>query len=226
MDNFLHSSEERPVAWAMTRGGDPSAKTLGEARNILDVIDVLTVDVETSGMPPGHTHYMLKTIQLGDANTVVILAAEDNAAVHLAADQLDRAPLLTAHACQADLIPVATAAGVDPERWVAKMLDTIVLAPLVDPRLRPKDLRGHSQLGLKALAAHLLDDAVTEQADADRQKLFTANGWLKNVEPDTPPERNGWLQVSIDDPVMLRYAAADVLDGAALAAALMQRIQL
>ena len=64
---------------------------------------------------------------------------------------------------------LATAAGVDPERWVAKTLDTIVLAPLVDPRLRPKDPRGHSQLGLKALAAHLLDDAVTEQADADRQ---------------------------------------------------------
>lgn len=216
----------RPVAWACVRGSTPEVITLEAAGEMLGRIDVLTVDVENSGMPPGHEHYKLKTVQLGDSGVAVILDAGNEEAMRLAAAQLDRAPTLTAHACQADLIPIGERTGADPERWVTKMLDTMVLAPLVDPGIRPKDPRGNSLLGLKALSAHMLAEPVTAVADEKRKQLFAANKWLTNVGPDTPPERNGWLCVPIDDPVMLTYAAADILDGAALAQALLERIEL
>lgn len=218
--------EPRPVAWVCARGSAPEVITLDAARELLGQIDVLTVDVENSGMPPGHEHYKLKTIQLGDAGVAVILDAEHAAAIGMAIAQLDRATTLTAHSCQADLVPIADRGGVDPERWTKKMLDTMMLAPLVDPGYRPHDARGNSLLGLKALSAHLLADPVSAPADEARKQLFAANKWLTNVTPDTPPERNGWLQVPIDDPIMLTYAAADVLDGAALAQTLLERIEL
>ena len=50
--------------------------------------------------------------------------------------------------------------------------------------------------------------------------LFKSGRWLEKTTPDTPVERSGWAQVDPACETMVRYAASDVLDTAALASAL------
>jgi len=75
-----------------------------------------------------------------------------------------------------------------------------------------------SDPGLKKLAAAVLGtQALTPQAEAARVQLFARGGWLTDTEATTPVSRSGWAQVDPTWPTMIRYAASDVLDTAALA---------
>lgn len=187
---------------------DQAAALIGAA---LERSGALTVDVETSGYPVGHADYALRSVQLGDAEAAVVLHPAEHAA--LIRDQLAAAPALHAFSATADLVPLAHAGLLDVESAWARMHDTVIPAKLADPKSAPATADG-----LKALAAGVLrEHATAPRADEAREALFKAGRWLKQTEVDTPVERSGWAQVETGSTTMLRYAASDVLDTAALA---------
>lgn len=175
----------------------------------------LTVDVETSGYPVGHVHYVLHSVQLGDATAAAVL--DPAAHAETIGALLAEAPRLHAHSATADLVPLGHAGLIDPAAAWARMYDTVIPAKLADPQSTGSDP------ALKALAAAVLGDAATAPAaDAARAALFKAGRWLTETQGDTPIERSGWAQVETGGVTMLRYAASDVLDTAALAKRLAQ----
>lgn len=206
------------------RQGVPVPCPLDEASDgLLDCIraegGALTVDVETSGYPVGHQHYVLRTVQLGGSQAAWVFDVRDGEGAEpvrtLVRNFLAIAPRLHAHSATADLVPLAHAGLIDADAAWLKMHDTVIPAKLADPASTGSDP------GLKALAGAVLgSDAVAPGADAARAELFTANKWITNTKATTAPQRSGWAQVDPADPVMLRYAASDVLDTAALAARL------
>jgi hypothetical protein len=174
----------------------------------------LTVDVEHTGYPIGHRLHRLRTIQLGDAYTTVVLDADDPPQRALARHWLLAAERLTAHSASADLVPLEHAGVLTSEEadqcW-AKTSDTAIRALLSDPELTGEEG------GLKAVAARVLGDtAVSPPADAARTALFKAAGWLVKTKLDTPLEKSGWAQVDPGCATMVRYGASDVLDTAHL----------
>lgn len=202
-----------PLPALLQRGLEPVPVALEDAAALLATLAGQSVglDVETSGYPVGHDAYRLKTAQLGNAAFALVLdpATPEQLAVTVAT--LDAASEIVAHSATADVSLVALEAGRDSGPWWDKTTDTAVLGALADPALtgahdKPK------ALGLKELSAHMLPAPVAPEADKARAALFRANKWLTNPEPTTPPERNGWHQVPPGHPVMVTYAASDVLD--------------
>jgi P4 family phage/plasmid primase-like protien len=175
----------------------------------------LTVDVETSGYPVGHEYYVLRSVQLGGDQLAVVLHPVDHA-VEIRV-LLAEAPKLHAHSASADLVPLAHAGLVDAEAGWAKMHDTVIPAKLADPQSTGSDP------GLKKLSEAVLGaESTAPFADAGREALWKAARWQIGKQPflgqlTTPLERNGWAQVPTGCTTMLRYAASDVLDTAALA---------
>lgn len=198
----------------LIRGQEPQAVSWGDACQLLDLLDGnrVDVDVETSGYPVGHPLYVLRTIQLGTPHWVVVLDATEPEHLAKAVEAMDRASELVAHSATADVSLVALAAGVDSDPWWRKTTDTLTLAALSDPAVTGAHGR-KDVLGLKSLAAHVLgDQAVIPQANKARAALFTRGKWLTDTEPTTELERSGWANVPSGHPVMVTYAASDVLD--------------
>lgn len=210
-----------PVALpaVVERSGTITPLTVAEAgARMADLIvragGALTVDVEHTGYPVGHAQHRLRTVQLGDSAAVVVLAATDPAQAEVARTALAAAPRLHAHSASADLVPLEAAGLLDETAW-ERMHDTVIPAKLSDPASTGSDP------GLKQLASAVLgDQAVAPAADAARAALFKAGKWLTEVSATTPPERSGWAQADPGCTTMVRYAAADVLDTAALAVCL------
>lgn len=198
------------------RTGVPQAVSLVEAceqvRGALGRWGGVAVDVETTGYPVGHRDFGLRTVQLGDAQAAVVFAAADQAQAHAVSVLLAEAPWLWAHSATADLVPLAAAGLIDSESGWERMWDTALLAKLADPT------RTGADCGLKRLAAEVLGDAaVSPTADRARAALFTSGGWLTETKLTTPVSRSGWAQADPGWVTMVRYAASDVLDTAALA---------
>jgi DNA polymerase I-like protein with 3'-5' exonuclease and polymerase domains len=176
----------------------------------------LTVDVETSGYPVGHPDYTLRTVQLGDESAAVVLDPSDPEQAEVIRAALAGAPVLHAHSATADLVPLVAAGLADESAW-ERMHDTVIPAKLADPQSTGSDP------GLKQLAEAVLNGSATAPAaDKARAALFKVNGWLTDTKPTTPLERSGWAQVDFTCSTMIRYAASDVLDTAALAVRLPQ----
>lgn len=202
--------ELRELPVAVDREGRLMSITLRFAQQLLSHLATLTVDVETTGYPIGHRDYRLKTVQLGNESVAVVLDPLTHA--ELISDALTRATTLHAHSASADLVPLAVAGLLDYDAGWAKMHDTVIPAKLGDPQSTGSDP------GLKKLSAAVLgEEAVAPAADAGREALFKAGKWLTKVKPDHPVSKSGWAQVEPRSAVMLRYAASDVLDTAALA---------
>ena len=207
------SPDALPLPAALQRGGEPFAITTDDARALLGTLAGrrVTLDVETSGYPVGHVDYRPKTIQLGTRDFAVVLDAANPDHVALSVDVLDAASELQAHSATADVSLVALHAGRDSAPWWAKTTDTAVVAAL-----SPADLTGLHRnpkaMGLKELSAKLLEAPVAPDADKARAAHFRKNKWLTNPDVTTPPERNGWHEVDPGAPVMVTYAASDVLD--------------
>jgi P4 family phage/plasmid primase-like protien len=216
-----------------TRDGAVLAIAAADARALLDTVTApasgvpgaLTVDVEHTGYPVGHADFRLKTVQLGIDAFAVVLDPADADQAEVVRHELAAAPVLHAHSATADLVPLGhagllgsgpgDAAGIE-SAW-DRMHDTVIPAKLADPASTGsnEDLKGLS-------AAVLGQAAVSPAADRARAELFKAGKWLTNTEVTTPPERSGWAQVDAGCATMVRYAAGDVLDDAALAKRLPQ----
>lgn len=170
----------------------------------------LDVDVETSGYPVGHPLYELRSVQLGDDVAAVVLHPVEHA--ETIRTLLAEAPALGAFSATADLVPLAHAGLAEAESLWDRMHDVVIPAKLADPSSTGADVDGLKQLSPAVLGTA----AVSPGADEARQALFKAGKWLKQTKVDTPPEKNGWAQVETASEAMLRYAASDVLDTAAL----------
>lgn len=208
------AGETVPLPAVVERSGRITPLILAEAAaSVADVIvrsGQLTVDVETSGYPVGHAEHRLRTVQLGDQGAAVVFDATDPAHCEVIRTALAAAPRLHAHSATADLGPLAHLGLCDESAWT-RMHDTVIPAKLADPASTGSDP------GLKQLSRAVFGDAaVSPPAEAARMALFKAARWLTEVEPSTPVERSGWAQVDSTCSTMVRYAASDVLDTAAL----------
>jgi P4 family phage/plasmid primase-like protien len=175
----------------------------------------LTVDVETTGYSLGHPDYALRTVQLGNDQLAAVFDAADPASREVIRASLAAARILHAHSAVADLVPLADAGLCGEDAW-NRMQDTVLPAKLADPAMSGSDADG-----LKQLAADVLGDyAVIPAANEARKDLFASGKWLTDTDALTPPARSGWAQVDSRCETMIRYAASDVLDTAALPRAL------
>jgi hypothetical protein len=172
----------------------------------------ISVDVEHTGYPRMHRDYRLRLVQLGTEHAAVVFNPQDEAQAAVIRDVLARARVLHAHSALADLVPIEAAGLGDRSMW-DRMIDTVNIAKLSDPALCDSD-----EAGLKALAKGLLGPgyALSSQCDERRRALFSAGGWLEQVEVVTPVERSGWANVPLCE-AFVRYAASDILDCAAIA---------
>jgi DNA polymerase I-like protein with 3'-5' exonuclease and polymerase domains/phage/plasmid-associated DNA primase len=171
----------------------------------------LTLDVETTGYPVGHEAFALRTVQLGGVAEAVVFDAGDPAHRAVVHAELADASALVAHSATADLVPLARAGLLDAESAWRRMRDTVIPAKLADPASTGSDP------GLKQLAGSVLgQQATAPTADEARAALFRAGRWLTDTKATTPVERSGWARVDRACTTMVRYAASDVLDTAAL----------
>lgn len=218
---ITEAAGERAALPAMVdRAGDVMALPLDQAIMVVQFAcaqaGALTVDVETTGYPVGHADYALRTIQLGGPDVAVVFGADDTYQSLAARELIAQAPRLQAHSATADLVPLVHAGLADESIW-GRMYDTVIPAKLADPQSTGSDP------GLKQLAPAVLGEgAVIPAADAARAALFKAGKWLTDTKADTTLERSGWAQVDSDCATMIRYAAGDVLDTAAVAEKLPQ----
>lgn len=201
---------------ALVTGETERTVALTDADALLGTITTtdaaLTVDVEHTGYPVGHQDFVLRTVQLGNHAFAVVLDPSDPAQAEVIGRHLAAASTLHAHSATADLVPLADAGLVETEEAWAKMLDTGLLAKLADPSSTGNDA------DLKSLSKNVLGEAaMSPAADEARKALFRAGRWLTDTEVTTPVERSGWAQVDARSRTMVRYAASDVLDDAALA---------
>lgn len=201
---------------AMRRGEEPRSITLSEAASILEAAlqrngGSLSVDIETNALPAWHPDAAARTIQLGDWAEAVDLDASDPAHQQVARAYLAEAREITAFSYTADLAPLARLGVIDYRGALAKAVDVAGLAKLNDPA---GTTNGD---GLKDKSAEVLGDAAcSPSAEAAKDALFKAAGWLSKLKPDSPDDKNGWRHVDKGCTTMIRYALADVLDCAAL----------
>ncbi len=199
-----------PLPAVVVRDGRVLPCSLEQAVTLASVPE-LTVDVETTGYPAGHPDYALRTVQLGTETAAVVFDAADPAHQDAIRAVLAAARVLHAHSAVADLVPLVHAGLCGEDAW-DRMFDTVLPAKLADPAMSGSDADG-----LKQLAADVLGDyAVIPAASEARKALFASGKWLTDTTALTPVARSGWAQVNPGCETMIRYAASDVLDTAAL----------
>lgn len=195
------------------RDGTVKSVDTQTAMQILDAhADHMYLDCETSGYWIGHREYELRTVQLGGEHVALVLDADDEVQVTLAAYGLRLARKLSAHSAMADIIPVVVAGLVEWDPAWGKMHDSIIYAKLTDPKLSNSEADK-----LKELASDLLREyAVSPAAEQAKDKLFKAMGCKLKLDATDPREVNGWYRVNKFSETMIRYAGSDVLDLAAV----------
>lgn len=202
---------------AMRRGEEPRSVDMADVVGILTEClarngGALGVDIETNALPQWDPRYAVTSIQLGDWSEGVDLDAEDEFHRDVARRFIEQAVELNAHSYTADLAPLAKLGVItDYAAACAKTVDTATRAKLADPHLT-----GNGD-GLKELSGTLLGDrAVSPAAEAAKDELGKAAGWIWKLKPDTPETKNGWLQIDKRCATMVRYAISDVLDCTAI----------
>lgn len=175
-------------------------------------LDDLCLDTETSGYWVGHQYYELRTIQLGGEEMAVVFDAADELQLEVIRYALANARRIWAHSTTADAVPLVVAGLISWDDIWAKLYDSVIRSKLVDPTLADSGADKLKELALKMLREY----AVSPKAEEAKDKLFGVMKCLKKTDNTTPPERNGWHQVSKFAVVMIRYAGSDVLDLAAV----------
>jgi DNA polymerase I-like protein with 3'-5' exonuclease and polymerase domains len=201
---------------AMARGGTPHSVSPAEAMAIGRAAIArnggrIALDCETNGEPLWHPGYQVQTIQLGDWAEAIDLDAGDPAQREIAATLIAEAAELEAYSYTADLVPLARLGIAEYDALLAKCIDVATIVKLTDPALT------ENGDGLKETSKAVLGSAATSPAaEAAREALGAAAGWIWKLKPDTPRAKNGWAQIDKRCAVMVTYALSDVLDCSAL----------
>ncbi len=178
----------------------------------------LHIDLETTAYPPEHKLGRIRTVQIAvDDGPVEVFVVEPHpngtpeqyqdwqTAWQYVKELLNSGVTLVFHNAPGQDVRYLVHEGLldEPVPW-HRIRDTMFEAKIKVPSQE----RGHYKL--ERLEEDLLGTTRADEATAKRKKRFAKGKWLTNTEIDTPPERNGWLQVPLDDPDFLDYARTDV----------------
>jgi len=167
----------------------------------------LAVDVEATGLDIFSASYRVRTVQLATKDVAWVFLVDEAPNMGMKAaigDILASRPILLAHNASYDLLALDRFGYLDlVEAW-GRMVDTRLLAHLLDPRAKSDGSVGHK---LENLAKHYLGDPTADRYEVDLFAHFRANGWAKNTG-------EGYRKVDLYEPIYHRYGAADVVNTA------------
>lgn len=176
---------------------------------VMEPRPAVAVDTETTGLHVFGEGFRCRLIQFGDTESAWVLNVESGATEvwRAAYWALANAPRMVMHNATFDCLVIDRVGLGLVEQVMPRVVDTRLMAHLVDPRQQQDGGVGH---GLKALAQHYVDP---EAPDSDRalKDVFRSLG-LKAAE--------GFAQVPIDNPELVHYAGMDVILTARLLAEL------
>lgn len=190
---------------------------LDAARTALTDLPFTVVDIETNAYDLGDPRFAIRTIQLGNAEAVVVLDASSDDHRELAREALVAAPKLVAHNAAFDLVALAHEGIIADLRAVySRTVDTYVAAMLISPSVGSGERTRGSRYGLKPLAASLAGDrAVSARAKSALKRACEQHGW-GSMDPQAYGP-SAWSELDITDPAFVDYAVADIIDTALVA---------
>jgi DNA polymerase I len=157
--------------------------------------DTETLGLDTFTYPRGTG---VRLCQFGNRTEAWVLRVDLFADV--AARTLRQPRIFTAHNAPFDLLNADRHLGVPIEELADRVLDTRILAHLIDPR---QESEGGAGLSLKPLSKIYVDPDAEDTQDG-LTKVFNSLGFTKST---------GWAGIPIDHPVYVRYAGLDVIYG-------------
>jgi DNA polymerase I-like protein with 3'-5' exonuclease and polymerase domains len=179
---------------------------------------ILSIDTETTGLDIYSPGFKIRLFQIGNAREAWVLRADQFADTIVRVLRSGR--MFVAHNAPFDLQVIDQTLGVKIEELADRVLDTRILAHLLDPRDQSE---GGAGLSLKPLSAIYVDDAAPDTQEG-LSELFSGlyNAWKKTVtreEVDAyaarvgkrPHMPFGFEHVPIDHPLYLLYAGLDVI---------------
>ncbi|EFV12910.1 DNA polymerase [Segniliparus rugosus] len=177
-------------------------ETVDGLTSFFDFVDrnhqILGLDSETTGLDIYSKGFRCRTVQFGSPEEGWVIPVERGAVFREAAiAALRAADRFVLHNASYDLQVFDKCLGVPMEELWPKVVDTKILAHLVDPRGRKEGGTGHS---LEELTRHYLDADV-----ADTVKTLMTD--LAKEEKTT--KANVWKKVSLDNPRYQLYAGMD-----------------
>jgi DNA polymerase-1 len=168
---------------------------------------LVAVDVETTGTTWADT---LRTVQLGTMHEALVLRADVPGHMGQLREWFASTSMpLTAHNASFDIRFLVNAKIAGHRELWDRMIDTLLL----DQLIRPGDGWTRPEHGLKAATRVWCGDAATAADAKDAMKK-----WWRSLGIKT--EAAGWRESPLDGAPYLLYGAADVFDGATLAATL------
>lgn len=162
---------------------------------------ILGLDTETTGLDIFTPGFRVRTVQLGDKRTAFVLRVELGGALREAAIRALARPdrRFVLHNAPFDALALDATGYARLEDVFPRMIDTYILAHLLDPRLENE---GGVGLGLKALCATYVDPDAPD----------TAKGLYEVFRKDYKATKaTGWALIDSDHPVYTLYAGLDVI---------------
>lgn len=157
---------------------------------------VLGLDTETSGLDVYRRDHTLRTVQFGNDREAWVLRA-DLFAEH-AKRALRQPRLFVIHNAAYDMLVVDRHLGVSVEELGPRVLDTRILAHLLDPR---SESEGGIGLGLKPLSAVYVDPDAPD----------TQNGLTAVFRSLGLTKATGFAEIPVDNETYVRYAGLDAI---------------
>lgn len=174
--------------------------------------DLIAIDTETTGLDMFNAGYATRLFQVGTSDRVWILRSDWHA--DLIREVCESVPVVYMHnGIDFDVISLFTSLGVPWEPFARKVVDTMLIGKVLDPRPTMKGGPGHS-LGESCI--HYL--GIGEKADT--LSALVASGRLYGITKDEI-----YQMIPIGDPTYLAYSAADIFQGARLARAMLAKVR-
>ncbi len=158
----------------------------------------IAVDVETTGLDTFCDSFRCRSVQFATLSESWVVQVDKGGFDELVRDVLGRSKRLLAHHAVYDITVLDRFGFGDYQSLWRKMTDTRILAHLLDPRSIQDGAVGHK---LEALAAFYLGDPHADRFNVTLKEVFKVNKWKIG---------EGYAKVDLDDPVFIRYGAADV----------------
>jgi DNA polymerase-1 len=174
--------------------------------------DVIAMDTETSGLAIFNSSHVTRLFQIGTTDRVWILRGDWHA--DLIREICETVRVVYLHnGIDYDTVSLYTSLGVDWRMLLPKVIDTMLIGKVLDPRPTKKGGPGHS---LGESCVHYL--GIGEKADT--LSALVAAGRQYGITKDDIYEK-----IPIGDPTYLAYSAADVFQGARLAKVMLAKIR-
>ncbi|GAB4588687.1 3'-5' exonuclease family protein [Nocardia sp. IFM 10818] len=160
----------------------------------------LGVDSETTGLDIYSDGFALRTVQFGDTREAWVLPVEARAGLRDAArDALKIIERPIIHNASFDIQVFERHLGIRAESLWPRVIDTRILAHLIDPRGQEEGGIGH---GLEALTRAYIDPVAAEEVKGLMSKLAKAHKVSKDQI---------WARIDLDHPEYELYAGVDTL---------------